>query len=247
MTQIIGTRGRYHPFMPMKNIAGFLRTTPLFAAVPPDEIQMMATMASEDQYRAREYVFMQGDPAAWFCLVRTGRVKILRQATSGKEVVLEIVGPGEPFGGVAVLERRPYPASAQALEASTVVRIPEASIVALVARYPVVVREMALMIGRRLRSAHDSVESLAADPVEIRLATRLIRLAEEQGTRGEHGITLPFRITRQTLADMSGTTVETTIRVMSVWLKKGVVSEDSGRLVILSIQALRELVGVDPQ
>src|SRR5256885_2923714 len=126
---------------------------------------------------------MEGDAAAWFCLVRSGLVKILRQSRGGKEVVLELIGPGEPFGGVAVLEGRPYPASAQAMEASAVVRIPQAPIVAVAGRHPALVREMSLMLGRRLRSAHDSVKSLAADPVEARLATTLRRLADREGTR----------------------------------------------------------------
>jgi CRP/FNR family transcriptional regulator, nitrogen oxide reductase regulator len=155
--------------------------------------------------------------------------------------VLELLGPGEPFGGVAVIERRPYPASAQATEPSVVVRIPQEPIVALSERHPSVVREMALMIGRRLRSAHDSVESLASDPVEARLAATLLRLAEREGPPARQGTTLSFHLTRQALADMTGTTVETTIRVVSRWLRDGLVREEGGRLVIPSVGALREV------
>ena len=67
---------------------------------------------------------MEGDPARWFYLVKTGHVKILRHSKTGKDVVLELLGPGEVFGGVAVIEKRPYPAAAQATEATTVVKIP---------------------------------------------------------------------------------------------------------------------------
>ena len=98
---------------------------------------------------------------------------------------------------------------------------------------------MALVIGRRLRAAHDSVTSLAVDPVEARLAARLLRLAEIDGTRGPRGLTLPFHLTRQSLADMTGTTVETTIRVVSRWLKEGLVEDVDGRLVIRNVEALR--------
>ena len=227
--------------MPAKSIADFLKSGPLFAALPADEIVALATVAREDGYAARAYIFAEGDAPAWFWLVRSGRVKIVRQLRSGKEVVLELLGPGEPFGGVAVLEDRPYPASAQAMEASTVIRIPPEPIVALAQRHPTIVREMSLMLGRRLRAAHDSVKSLAADPVEARLAARLIRMAESEGTRDQRGLVLPFHLTRQTLADMSGTTVETTIRVLSRWLKKGLVSEEGGRLIVHSVEALREL------
>ena len=97
------------------------------------------------------------------------------------------------------------------------------------------------MIGRRLRAAHDSVESLAVDPVEARLAAALVRLAEREGTRGKQGVTLPFHLTRQSLADMTGTTVETAIRVVSRWLKNGLLRDEGGRLVLTDFLALRAL------
>ncbi len=227
--------------MPAKAVADFLKTGALFAGLPAEEIAALAAVAREDRYAAREYLFAEGDAPAWFWLVRSGRVKILRQSRGGTEVVLELLGPGEPFGGVAALEGRPYPASAQAIEASTVVRIPPEPIVALAQRHPALVRELAGMLARRLRAAHDSVKSLASDPVEARLAARLIRLAESDGARDPRGLVLPYRVTRQTLADMTGTTVETTIRIVSRWLKKGIVEEDGGRLIVPSIEVLREL------
>jgi CRP-like cAMP-binding protein len=233
--------------MPAEDLAGFLRGSAVFAGVPAREIQALAAVARQDSYRAREYVFAEGDPAAWFCVVRTGHVKIFRQSRGGKEVVMELLGPGEPFGGVAVIERRPYPASAQATEPSVVVKIPQDTIVALSERHPSLIREMALMIGRRLRAAHDSVQALASDPVEARLAATLLRLAEREGARNRHGIMLPFHLTRQSLADMTGTTVETAIRVLSRWLKDGLLRDESSRLIIPSVEALRRIAEGDAE
>jgi CRP/FNR family transcriptional regulator len=155
-------------------------------------------------------------------------------------VVLELLGPGEVFGGVAVIEKRPYPASAQATETTVVLKIPAPPVIALAERHPSFIREMALMIGRRLRAAHDSVKSLAVDPVEARLAGALVRLAEREGTRGKTGVTLPFHLTRQSLADMTGTTVETTIRILSRWIKDGLLADEGGRLVLGDLDGLRE-------
>jgi CRP/FNR family transcriptional regulator, nitrogen oxide reductase regulator len=227
--------------------AEFLRSCPVFANVPAREIEALSGVAQERVYRAREYVFSEGEPAAWFCVVRSGHVKILRTSREGKDVVLELLGPGEPFGGVAVIERRPYPASAQATEPSTVLKIPQDPIVALAERYPSIIREMALMIGRRLRAAHDSMKSLAVDPVEARLATTLLRLGEREGTREGRAIRLPFHLTRQSLADMTGTTVETTIRIVSRWLRDGLVREDGTHLVLGDIDALRGVAEGDAE
>ncbi|HEV8585860.1 MAG TPA: Crp/Fnr family transcriptional regulator [Methylomirabilota bacterium] len=229
------------------DIATFLSASPVFAGVPAREIAALAAVARKETYRARDWIFMEGEPADWFCVVRTGRVKILRASRGGKEVVLELLGPSEPFGGVAVIERRPYPASAQATEPSVVLKIPREPIVALTERHPGVIREMALMIGRRLRAAHESVRSLAADPVEARLAAALLRLAERDGERGPHGVTLPYHLTRQSLADMTGTTVETTIRVVSRWQKDRLVRDEGGRLVLANAGALREIAQGEPE
>jgi CRP-like cAMP-binding protein len=226
--------------------AEFLRDIPVFAGVPNDELQALAASARAESYRVREYVFTAGDAADWFCVVRSGRIKILRQSRAGKEVVLELLGPGEPFGGVAVIEGRPYPASAQAAQASVVLKIPREPIVALAERRPAIIREMALMIGRRLRDAHDSVKSLAVDSVEARLAAALLRLAEREGAPGPGGLALPFPLTRQTLADMTGTTVESAIRVVSRWQKDGIVRDDGGRLVLPDLDELRALAEGEP-
>jgi CRP-like cAMP-binding protein len=228
------------------DLVTFLRACPVFAGIPARELTALGGVTREESYRARDYVFMEGEPADWFCLVRSGRVKIVRASRSGKETVLELLGPGEPFGGVAVIERRPYPASAQAIEATVVLKIPREPIITLSERHPGVIREMALMIGRRLRAAHESVRSLAADPVEARLAAALLRLAERDGKRGPSGLTLPYHLTRQSLADMIGTTVETTIRIVSRWQKDRLVRDDDGRLLLADPEALRALAAGDP-
>jgi CRP/FNR family transcriptional regulator len=215
-------------------VLGFLRSSPVFAGLPAGDLASLAAVARREQVGARQYIFSEGDPARWFCLVVAGRVKIVRQSRTGKEVVVEILGPGEPFGGVAVLERRPYPASAQATEPSVVVKIPQDAVILMAERHPSIMREMALMIGRRLRAAHDAVKSLAIDPAEARLAATVLRLADG-------GSALPFHVTRQTLADMSGTTVETAIRIMSRWQRAGIVQEEGGRLTLADPEAVQAL------
>ena len=237
-------RGRsgacYYPRVAGQEVGAFLRESPMFARLPANEVRAVEAVAREAAYRARGYVFMEGEPALWFCIVKSGRVKILKHSRTGKDVVLELLGPGEPFGGVAVIERRTYPASAQAIEPSVIVKIPQDPLVALAERYPAIIKEMALMIGRRLRDAHASVKSLAVDPVEARLAATLLRLARE-GTKVKQGTAVPFHLTRQSLADMTGTTVETTIRVVGRWLKDGLLQDEEGHFVLKDVDALTAL------
>ena len=227
--------------MSAKEIAAFLGANPVFAGIPARELGSVATVALQEAHRARASIFMEGDAARWFYLVRSGHVKIVRHSKAGKDVVLELLGPGEIFGGVAVIEKRPYPASAQATEPTVVLKIPADPMIALAERYPAFIKEMALMIGRRLRAAHDSVTSLAVDPVEARLAATLLRLAKREGTRNDKGMMLPFHLTRQSLADMTGTTVETAIRILGRWLRDGVLADEGGRLVLADWDGLAAL------
>ena len=227
--------------MSARDASDFLAGSPVFAELPAKEMQALRAVAREETWRPREYIFMEGDPATWLCVVKSGRVKILKHSKTGKDVVLELLGRGEVFGGVAVIERRPYPATAQAVEPTVILKIPAGAIIAAAERSPSIIREMALMIGRRLRAAHDSLKSLAVDAVEARLAAMLIRLAEREGTKVRHGLMLPFHLTRQSLADMTGTTVETAIRIVSRWLKEGLLLDEGGHLVLKDVEALRTL------
>jgi CRP-like cAMP-binding protein len=229
------------PPMSAKDVAAFLRRNPIFGGVPVREIEALAALVTEEAHGSRDYVFMEGDASRWFYVVKSGHVKIVRHSRTGKDVVLELLGPGEVFGGVAVIEKRPYPAAAQATETTVVLKIPADPMIALAERHPLFIKEMALMIGRRLRAAHDSVKALAVDRVEARLAGALLRLAEREGARTKEGTTLPFHLTRQSLADMTGTTVETAIRVLSRWLKDGLLIDEGGRLVLADLDALRSL------
>ncbi len=236
-------RSRVLSSRPMRpqDVNAAVRGNPVFAGLSPKEIDALVPLLRHVTYRSREYIFMEGDRADWLCIVRAGRVKIVKHSRTGRDVVLELLGPGEVFGGVAVIERRPYPASAQAMEATEIVSVPAQAVIELSERHPSIIKEMALMIGRRLRAAHDSVKSLSVDPVEARLAAALVRLAEREGTKSRHGLTLPFHLTRQSLADMTGTTVETTIRIVSRWIKDGLVVDDAGHLILKDLDALRDL------
>lgn len=224
-----------------RELAAFLKGNPVFAGLPAREIEALATTARLETHRARDYIFLEGDSAHSLYVVQTGRVKIVKHSKTGKDVVLEMLGAGEVFGGVAVFERRPYPAAAQAVEPSTLVVIPGEPLIGLAERHPSIIKELALMIGRRLRTAHDSVKSLAVDPVEARLAATLLRLAERESSPCAAGLLLPFHLTRQSLADMTGTTVETTIRVVSRWIKHRIVADEERGLVLCNVTALREI------
>jgi len=86
-----------------ESIGALLRANPVFRGVPAKEIETLIPVTQAEGHRPREFIFMEGDPSLWLYIVKSGRVKILKHSRGGKDVVLELLGPGEIFGGVAVL------------------------------------------------------------------------------------------------------------------------------------------------
>jgi CRP/FNR family transcriptional regulator len=145
------------------------------------------------------------------------------------------------FGEMAVFDGVPYSASAQAMEDVAVVSISRPDFFRLLERYPGVSLALISELSRRLRSASDLVHSLAVERVERRIARMLLKLAASTAQRNTNGLVIDLPLTRQDIADMTGTTVETAIRVMSRFRKEGLITTVRGRVTILDPEGLRDV------
>ncbi len=178
-------------------------------------------------------MFWEGDAPDQFYVVSSGRVKVLKHSSLGKEFVVGFFGPGEIFGEVAVFEERPYPATAQAVSDTEVLAIGKDRFLAFLSGHPEVSLRIINMLGGRLRDAQNRLNALAGERAEQRVAKTLLMLSSKLGQ------SLPF--TRQEIADMSGTTIETTIRVMSRMKSGGIIRSHRGKTDILDEAKLRLL------
>ena len=142
---------------------------------------------------------------------------------SGKEVILEIFGPGDPVGAVVAYEGRPYPASAIALERTSCLLVRRGPFFGLLERHPTLVRGFLLGLTQRIVELTRRIPEVAGSRVETRFAHLFLKLADKMGRPGAEGITIPVALSRQDLADLTGTTIETCIRIMSRWHKEGTV------------------------
>jgi CRP-like cAMP-binding protein len=174
-------------------------------------------------------------------IVKEGKVKLVKHSDSGKDVILQIFAPGDMFGEFALFDRKPYPTSAQVMEPSSVLKLSRKEFLLFFGRHPFVATEMIMELGRQLQEAHATIKSLAVDRVEQRIANILLKLAGKLGNPEGAGIVLNLALTRQDLADMGGTTVETTIRVMSRFTKMKIIKPANGKILILDLQALRRI------
>jgi CRP/FNR family transcriptional regulator len=218
-----------------------LKKTVFFSSVSEATQKEVSRLFAEEKYQRDDYIFFEGDTPEWLHIVREGKVKLVKHSDSGKDVILHIFAPGDMFGEFALFDRKPYPTSAQAMEPSAILKLSRKEFLLFFGRHPFVATEMIMELGRQLQEAHATIKSLAVDRVEQRIANILVKLAGKLGNPEGAGIVLNLALTRQDLADMGGTTVETTIRVMSRFTKKKIIKPANGKILILDLQALQRI------
>jgi CRP/FNR family transcriptional regulator len=216
-----------------------LKKSSFFSSVSEATQKEISRLFTEEKYQRDDYIFFEGDPPEWFHIIKEGKVKLVKHSDAGKDVILQIFAPGDMFGEASLFDHKPYPSSAQAMEPCSILKLSRKDFLLFFGRHPFVATEMIMELGRQLQEAHATIKSLAVDRVEQRIASILLKLADQLGTREGGGIMLNLSLTRQDLADIAGTTVETTIRVMSRFTKSKIIKPVSGKILILNSQALR--------
>ena len=154
-----------------------------------------------------------------FYVVLTGRIKVFKHGPDGHDIILEMFGPGGPLGAVASYESRPYPASAAPVEPSSCLLIPRDAFFELLERHPSFVRGLLGSLSLRLVELTNRLAELTGGRIEARFARLFVKLADQLGRPSDRGTFVPLTLTRQELADLVGTTIETSIRIMSRWHK----------------------------
>lgn len=215
-----------------------LAQSALFAPLSEGEQGQVEARLVRRNLEKDEYLFFEGDPAEWLVFVAEGRVKMIKHSESGRETILVTFGPGQVVGEVAVLVGEIYPATAQTLEPTVTYGMRRAEYVELVQGHPDLAWALIEELGRRLQLAHETIRSLAVEKVERRVARVLLRMANtagervvDAGTPGAVRITVP--LSRQDIADMAGTVIETAIRAMSKFQKQGMIETREGHIVLL--------------
>lgn len=214
-----------------------VRSIPIFRGLSADDQRRIAALATIRQYQRGDYLWHAGDPAESLTLILHGRVKIVREGESG-DVILEIFGEGEPVGAIAVYNYMPYPASAVCLEPVTLVVLPRRDYFELLDRNPEFARAIIRELTKLVVSLTRKLEDMRGQRVEVRIAQLFLILAERMGTETKQGIEIAIQLSRQEIADLVGTTVESAIRVLSRWGHEQAVITGERRFVIPSRERL---------
>jgi CRP-like cAMP-binding protein len=216
----------------MSNDLAALRPVALFAGLADSELAQLAAAAVPRTVETEGFFFYQGDPAERIFVLTKGQVKLTQSNPDGQQVLLRIAGPNDLFGGIGMMLEKTYPASAQAAEISTALSWARPTIMEFATRFPkLALNAMQLMSGQ-VQEFQDRFRQMATERVERRLARTLIRLAAQSGKKTPDGVLINLPLTRQDLAEMTGTTLYTVSRILSGWEDKGLVGLGRERVIV---------------
>jgi len=219
-------------------IARRLVHVPLFEGLSMDTLAQIVSLSYPKEVGTGEFFFNEGDQADEFLVLTTGRVKLTQLTPDGQQVVLRMVAPGDAFGGVGAFGDPTYPISAEAVEVASALVWNSATMRHLLETQNQIAVNAVRFVAKRLHDLQQLYRQSMTERVERRVARALLRLVHEAGRRVDEGVEIDFPISRQDIAEMTGTTVFTVSRLLSAWEERGIVKSGRQHIVLTKPHAL---------
>ncbi|MDY6904153.1 MAG: Crp/Fnr family transcriptional regulator [Thermodesulfobacteriota bacterium] len=219
------------------DLQSVIASASLFKGLPDQQIAEIAGIAQPRTIPAGGLIFSDGEEADGFYIVAQGKVKVFKVSLEGKEQILHIFGPGEPFGEVPVFTGSAFPANATALIKSTVLFFPKTTFVSLIEKNTPLVLNLLGLLSRRLRQFTTQVEHLSLKEVPGRLASYLLFLSAEQN----NSLQLSLPISKGQLASLLGTIPETLSRIFARMSEKELIRVEGREITLLDFKGLEIL------
>ncbi len=229
---------------PRLDCAPLLSGWPPFAQLPPAEQLELRRTAHARLLRRGQFLWQAGDRAGHFMLIHHGLIKIVRPRADGQDAIVGIFGPGESIGDSAVVQQAPYPAAAVvSSRGAAVLQIPAPALLRAMRQSPPVSLAVQQVLLAHTRTLREKIEILSAGSVAQRLARLLLYLAERFGEAPDAAAwRMPLAISRAEMAALAGTTVETTIRMLSRWRRQGLIARaPAGGILLPRPERLRQM------
>lgn len=218
----------------------YLRNVPVFDELPPEDLAIISQVTAERTYKKNETVFQEDEPGEGFHYVKSGKIKITKLSQDGREHIINILGPSEVFAEVLLFNKGPYPATAIAVEESSVGIIRNSELEKIILHHPHVAINIIQVMSKKLLFAQQKIKSLAFSDSHAKVAQTIEILARRYGRKTSRGLEIDVDITRQDIANLAGTTRETASRVLSALKREKVLDGDERRIFILDINGLRQ-------
>lgn len=216
------------------SLVAFLHKTPYFARIADDELDRIAEVFVVRDFERDAYLYMEGDPAHWGGIIMSGQVKLIKHSDTGKDLAVEVLGPNRFLGIESMLGDEMYVSTAQAMEDTQICVLSAQASLRLLEGNADTSVAVTRDLSQRLQEAYQMMRSLALERVERRVALNLVKLAGKMGiSRPDGSILIDLPLSRQDIADMAGTTIETAIRTMSKFQKQDLVESVDGKVILL--------------
>ena len=217
----------------------------IFDGLTDGERQRWLARAARVEIGRGETLARQGEPARLFYLLESGYLKLLQLTADGTELIVRFIAPGDPFGGVVALSDAPYPVTAVAVQPSLALSWARDAVGALLGETPQVRVNIMREMTMHMTAALTRVRELTTASVDQRLAHTILRLAEQCGRPEKDGVLIAQPLTRQEIADLTGTTLYTASRTLAKWETLGVVETRQRMLFVRSTRQLEDIAGDD--
>ncbi|MEW6518893.1 MAG: Crp/Fnr family transcriptional regulator [Thermodesulfobacteriota bacterium] len=218
----------------MKRITEHIAAIPLFQGLTAQHYDELAMIVVDQEFPRGGQIFAEGDAGHGFYVIIDGRVKIFKLSFDGKEQILHILGPGEPFAEVAVFTGSTYPANAIALEKSRLFFFPRRAFAELIAREPALAMNMLATLSLRLKQFAHMIEALSLKEVPGRLAAYILVDSRQNGK--EQAVRLA--VSKTQLASLLGTIPETLSRILAKMNRQGLIAIDGSTITIVDREGL---------
>lgn len=179
-----------------------------------------------------EFFFHQGEPATLMYLIARGRVKLTQLTPDGTQVILNYFGPGEGLGIIIALSNMAYPLSAEVVELCTCLYWEKETMRQLMLQYPQLALNGLDMVAHRFAQLQERYREVATQRVEQRVARTVLRLVTQFGKQVANGILIDMALTREDLAQMTGTNLYNVSRILSKWEQQGLISSERKHIVL---------------
>jgi CRP-like cAMP-binding protein len=222
-------------------ILRYLKSIALFKGIEENQLVNIFADSRPVSFQTDEILFYQEDPADVFYILVEGRIKLSQLTPEGDQITLHYLSPGEAFGIIAVLREIRFPVTAQAIEASQCIVWSEEMIKKWIINYPQIAINSIRILSSFILNFQDRIRELSTEKVERRIARSLLRLAMQSGKQTDAGISLGFKLTREDIANMAGTTLYTVSRTLSKWESEGLVDCQHSAITLKAPQAITEI------
>ena len=214
--------------------------SPLFSGILPDDYSGISATARVKTFLRGERLYLEGDPVKHVLLVSAGFVKITQLGNNGAEVIIRLSGPGDILGASGLLSTVPHRTTAQAFRDCRALAWEASAFHAMVLRYPVLHQNMVRILGADLLELEARFREVATERVGPRVARQLVRLLEQMGRPADNG-EMEVCLSREDLAQMTGTTLFTVSRLLTAWEARGMVRPRREAVAICDVKSLREI------